>query len=65
MKNNTMHAIDQLDVKNQQTQHQELKESMRPMSESNTTSSSRFGLIDLWKIHRNSKSAHRNWKSVL
>ncbi|MBU3743599.1 MAG: hypothetical protein FGM61_03500 [Sediminibacterium sp.] len=60
-----MHAIDQLDVKTQQSQQQEPKESMRSVSENNATSSSRFGLIDLWKIHRNSKSAHRTWKSVL
>lgn len=60
-----MHTIDQLDAKTQQSQQQEHKESMSSTTENNATSSSRFGLIDLWKIHRNSKSAHRNWKSVL
>lgn len=65
MKNNTMHAIDQLDVKNQQSQQQEAKESMQSSAENNVTSSSRFGLVDLWKIHRKSKSAHLTWKSVL
>lgn len=60
-----MHTIDQLDAKNQQSQHQEHKESVNPTAANNVNASSRFGLVDLWKIHRNSKSAHLNWKSVL
>lgn len=60
-----MHAIDQLDAKTQQSQQQEPKESMNPNAANNTATSSRFGLVDLWKIHRNSKSAHLTWKSLL
>ncbi len=60
-----MHTIDQLDANTQQAQQQEHKESMNQATANNAASSSRFGLVDLWKIHRNSKSAHLTWKSLL
>jgi hypothetical protein len=65
MKNTTMPSIVHVDANTLNTLTTEVKETLAEPVSIDTAAPARFGLVDLWKIHRNSKSAHLKWRSVL
>jgi hypothetical protein len=65
MKNTNMPPIAHVDANTLNTLTTEVKETIVETASINTAAPARFGVIDLWKIHRNSKSAHLKWRSVL
>lgn len=65
MKNTNMTSIAHLDANTLNTLTTEVKETLAEPTSNNSAAPARFGVIDLWKIHRNSKSAHLKWRSVL
>ena len=60
-----MPSIAHLDANTLNTLTTEVKETLAEPTTNNSVAPDRFGVIDLWKIHRNSKSAHLKWRSVL
>jgi hypothetical protein len=65
MKNTNMPSIAHLDANTLNTLTTEVKETLAEPTSIHPAAPARFGVIDLWKIHRNSKSAHLKWRSVL
>ena len=68
MKSNVMPSIVKIDAKELKELVNEVKETVATeMIQVNNSqnNSTRFGIVDMWNIHRNSKSAHLNWRTVL
>jgi hypothetical protein len=68
MKSNVMPSIVQIDAKQLKALVNEVKETVATdliqVNKGQITSPS-FGIVDMWNIHRNSKSAHLSWRSLL
>jgi hypothetical protein len=69
MKSNVMPSIVQIEANELKQLVSEVKETVATeMIRVNNAPKSvkpRFGVVDLWNIHRNMKSAHLGWHSVL
>ncbi len=68
MKSNVMPSIVQIEANELKNLVSEVKETVATgMIQVNNKKAKtpRFGVVDLWNIHRNSKSAHLGWQSVL
>ena len=60
-----MPSIAHVDANTLNTLTTEVKETLAEPTSNNSAVPARCGVIELWKIHRNSKSAHLKWRSVL
>ena len=69
MKSNVMPSIVQIEANQLKELVNEVKETVATgiiqVKHSQTRKTPSFGVIDLWNIHRNSKSAHLGWRSLL
>ncbi len=69
MKSNVMPSIVQIEANQLKQLVNEVKETVATgvikVNNSKSKKAPSFGVIDLWNIHRKSKSAHLGWQSVL
>ncbi len=68
MKSNVMPSIVQIEANELKQLVNEVKETVATglvQVNNKKASAPRFGVVDLWNIHRNMKSAHLGWQSVL
>ena len=69
MKSNVMPSIVQIEANDLKQLVSEVKETVATglvqVNNNQETVKPRFGIVDLWNIHRNMKSAHLAWQSVL